>query len=111
MKVLRQQLHLEQPGIEVAAGRIEERTDDRLEHLLAERRLGLLAPGHELGVEPELGLLALLPLQRRRTHEAKTGHRDGGQETAHGGQYDGHLVPMILVVRQPFQLRHGLRLA
>ena len=100
VKVLCQELHLEQLDLERSVARVEERADDGLEHLLPERRLRLFPPGHQLRVEPEPGVVALLAVERAGADQAQARHRDRGEQPAHRVEQDGELVPVVLLRRR-----------
>ena len=91
------ELPYDQPRVERCRLRIEKRADDGLEHLLPQGGLGFLAPRHELRVEPQFCLAALLPLDRARSDETKAGDGNGGEQAAERRQHDLQAIPEVLL--------------
>ncbi len=107
VEVVGQQLEVQHLGVEVAAGRAQVLRDDRDQHVLAQARLGLLAPAHQLGVEARVGVQRLAPFEDLRALHADEGDGGRGQQPADRVQQDRDLVPEVLL---PGWLRHAVTL-
>ena len=106
VEVVDQELQVQELLFERRSAGAKEGVDDRREHVLAQRALGLLALAGQFGVEARVGLARLHPLAQDRVAslplpqitgrpETQDRDRDRGQEPAHGLEDDRDLVPPV----------------
>src|SRR5262249_37619182 len=82
VEVVRQELQVEHARVQIAlAGRADEGSNDRLEHVLAKRALGLLALAHQLRVEASVRLDRLAAIEEFRGLEAEDGERERREQS------------------------------